>query len=100
MESGCDRVLGQAVREQGHRKNGAVSHGVAAELALMEVLRAARALLAVQERSHALSRASQASPPSLTDAIERDFLTFDLQDASQILREAVAAADALGSPRG
>lgn len=100
MESHNDRMLGQASREQGHRNTAAVSHGIAAELALMEVLRAARALLAVQDRSHALARASQCSPPSLTDAIERDFLTFDLQDASQVLREAVAAADALGSPRG
>ncbi|WP_431285298.1 hypothetical protein ACQW02_11065 [Humitalea sp. 24SJ18S-53] len=77
-----------------------VPKSVAAELVLMEVLRAARALLALQERSNALSRAAQASPPSLTDAIERDFLAFDVQDAFGVLRDAVAAADALGVPRG
>ena len=71
--------------------------GIAAELALMEVLRAARALIALQDRSTALARAAQTGPTSLTDAIERDFLTFDLQDAVTVLRDAVAAADALGS---
>ncbi|PZW49067.1 hypothetical protein C8P66_10393 [Humitalea rosea] len=80
---------------------GAVrSGGVAGEVLLMEVLRAARTLLSLQERSGILARAAGSVPPSLSDAIERDFLTFEMQDAFGALRETVAAADAVAMPRG
>lgn len=94
-----DQGMQEPVR-RGPGRKGQVPRGVAAELVLMEVLRAARALVALQERSTALARAAQAGPVSLTDSIERDFLTFDLQDAVVVLREAIAAADALGASNG
>ena len=57
---------------------------------LMEVLVAARRLLALQARA-----GLDHVPGSLADAIDRDFLLFDLHDAARDLRDAVEAAEAL-----
>ncbi len=99
MGSDQDQGMHSPAR-RGPARRGQVPRAIAAELVLMEVLRAGRALVALQDRSTALARAAQAGPASLTDAIERDFLIFDLQDAVVVLRDAIAAADALGATQG
>ena len=58
------------------------------DLLLMEVLVAARRLLAMQSRMNAV-----VVPESLADAIERDFLLFDLHEAAQELHDAVEIAE-------
>ncbi|UFN49854.1 hypothetical protein LPC08_04210 [Roseomonas sp. OT10] len=62
---------------------------------LMEVLVAARRLLALQSRLDSGARAAGC----LAEAIDRDFLLFDLHDAARDLREAVEAAEAITSAR-
>jgi len=61
------------------------------DVLLRDVLGAARRLLDLQDRATA-AQAAQA-PATLADAIERDFLLFDLHDAQRDLRKAVAAAE-------
>lgn len=56
--------------------------------ALAEVYAAARRFVATQRRADASAR-----PTSLAEAIERDFLLFDLHEAGRDLRDAVEAAD-------
>jgi len=85
---------------RGAHQAQARSDGSAHDALLTEVLRAARALLALQERRSVLARGAEAAPPSLSDAVERDFLGFEMQDAMAALREAVLAVDASAPPPG
>lgn len=57
---------------------------------LMEVVIAARRLLVIQSRLD-----TTLLPKSLSDAIERDFLLFDLQEAALNLRHVVEAAEVM-----
>jgi hypothetical protein len=61
------------------------------DVLLRDVLAAARRFLDLQGRAEA-AQAAQA-PATLADAIERDFLLFDLHDAQRDLRAAVNAAE-------
>jgi hypothetical protein len=61
------------------------------DVLLHDVLGAARRFLDLQAR--AVAAQSAQAPASLADAIERDFLLFDLHDAARDLRDAVSAAE-------
>lgn len=62
------------------------------EARLRQVFEAARRLVAYRERAAALA-ARDLHPPSLAEAIDRDFLAFDIGRAERALRAAVIAAD-------
>jgi hypothetical protein len=62
------------------------------DVLLRDVLAAARRLVELQRRADT-SAAAASQPASLADAIDRDFLLFDLHDAARELTAAVAAAD-------
>ncbi len=64
------------------------------ENALVGVLQAARRFVALQARAEAV-----AQPVNLADAIERDFMLFDLHEAGTDLRRAVQEAEFAGAPR-
>lgn len=61
------------------------------DVLLLDVLGAARRFLELQARADSALAAH--APATLADAIERDFLLFDLHDAKRDLREAVEAAE-------
>ena len=58
------------------------------DVLLHDVLSAARRFLEIQARADAPH-----APTTLADAIERDFLLFDLHDAARDLRDAVSVAE-------
>lgn len=59
---------------------------------LLRVLEAARDFLVCRDRLAAVRGGQVAPARSLAEAIGRDFLPFDLERATEALREAVAAA--------
>lgn len=61
------------------------------DVLLHDVLSAARRFLDLQARADAAHSAQ--APATLADAIERDFLLFDLHDAARDLRDAVSVAE-------
>jgi hypothetical protein len=61
------------------------------DVLLRDVLSAARRFIDLQARADAAQSAQ--APASLADAIERDFLLFDLHDAARDLRDAVSVAE-------
>jgi hypothetical protein len=66
------------------------------------VLDAARRFIACRELATALAAGHLPPPKSLSEAIERDFVGFDLSRAERDLREAVIAAEphlAIPAPR-
>jgi hypothetical protein len=65
--------------------------------ALIRVLETARSFLSYREQVTAIAAGHVPPPRDLGEAIDRDFLLFDLERAAQALREAVAAVPA-GTP--
>lgn len=59
--------------------------------ALLRVLETARCFLSYREQVTAIAAGKVPPPRDLGEAIDRDFLLFDLERAAQALREAVAA---------
>ena len=68
-----------------------------ADPALLRVLETARCFLSYREQLTAIAAGTVAPPRDLGEAIDRDFLLFDLERAAQALREAVAVFPA-GQP--
>jgi hypothetical protein len=62
--------------------------------ALIRVLETARSFLSYREQVTAIAAGHVPPPRDLGEAIDRDFLLFDLERAAQALREAVAAVPA------
>lgn len=62
--------------------------------ALLRVLETARCFLSYREQVTAIAAGKVPPPRDLGEAIDRDFLLFDLERAAQALREAVAAVPA------
>jgi hypothetical protein len=62
---------------------------------LHRVFDAARRFIACRERAAAVAMGRIPPPRTLGEAIERDFLGFDLEEAERALREAVTTADPL-----
>jgi hypothetical protein len=69
------------------------------EPALLRVLEAARSFLSYRDRLNAITFSDAARPRDLAEAIDRDFLLFDMETAAQALRAAVVAAEAVAMPR-
>jgi hypothetical protein len=65
-----------------------------ADPALIRVLETARSFLSYREQVTAIAAGHVPPPRDLGEAIDRDFLLFDLERAAQALREAVAAVPA------
>jgi len=63
----------------------------AADPALLRVVETARSFLSYREKVTAIAIGRVPPPRDLGEAIDRDFLLFDLERAAQALREAVAA---------
>jgi len=64
---------------------------IAADPALLRVVETARSFLSYREQVTAIAAGKVPPPRNLGEAIDRDFLLFDLERAAQALREAVAA---------
>jgi hypothetical protein len=64
---------------------------LAGDPALIRVLETARSFLSYREQVTAIAAGHVPPPRDLGEAIDRDFLLFDLERAAQALREAVAA---------
>jgi hypothetical protein len=62
---------------------------------LCQVFDAARRFISCRERAAAVAMGRIPPARTLAEAIERDFLAFDLEDAERALREAVINADPL-----
>ncbi|MXP63027.1 hypothetical protein E0493_06625 [Roseomonas sp. M0104] len=60
---------------------------------LLAVYTHARHYVLCRERAHALQSRSQEAPESLAEAIERDFIAFELEDAERALSAAVHSAE-------
>lgn len=74
------------------------THGTAAETPVQMVLDAARRFIAYRERAAALVTGRLHPPMSLAEAIDRDFLAFDITQAERALRAAVIALDPDSAP--
>jgi hypothetical protein len=62
--------------------------------ALLKVLDSARRFIAFHERAAAIAAGKIPPPRTLAEAIDRDFLAFDLERAARELREAVIEVNA------
>ncbi|MCI0754617.1 hypothetical protein [Teichococcus vastitatis] len=62
---------------------------------LMQVYAAARRLMLHRERARALQARLDRAPDDLAEAIDRDFIEFDLMRAERRLRDALRAAEPL-----
>jgi hypothetical protein len=67
---------------------------IGADPALLRVLETARSFLSYREQVTAIAAGKVPPPSNLGEAIDRDFLLFDLERAAQALREAVEAIPA------
>ncbi|MDO9707974.1 hypothetical protein [Paracraurococcus lichenis] len=65
---------------------------------IRRVLDAARRFIAYRERAAALAKGRMAEPATLAEAIDRDFLAFDITQAERELRAAVIALDPDSAP--
>ncbi|TCZ55099.1 hypothetical protein [Roseicella aquatilis] len=65
---------------------------------MRRVIEAARRFVACRERAVALRRGRIPEPASLAEAIDRDFLGFDIARAERDLRAAVIALDPDSAP--
>jgi hypothetical protein len=65
--------------------------------ALMRVLETARSFLSYREQVTAIAVGRVPPPRNLGEAIDRDFLLFDLERTAEALREAVAAVPVAAS---
>lgn len=61
---------------------------------LLAVYMHARRLVLCQERARAMQARLEDIPGSLAEAIERDFVAFELEDAERALCRAIRAAEA------
>ncbi len=72
-----------------------LSGGSDSREAMRQVFEAARRFVACRERAAAMAMGRIPPATTLAEAIERDFLGFDLEEAERQLREAVVTADPL-----
>ena len=68
--------------------------------AVRDLAAAARRLVALRDKAGPLTAVTPPEPRTLADAIDRDFLLFDLEQAVADLRAALAALDPGAPPAG